>query len=154
MSKKKKILISMIIFILLLIINLLVLSMPKENYSTYTCKKEQSIVNGNLETTYLIKYQKEDIKKVEYTLKYYGKTKEEKDNINTLSQIVKEEAKIYQKESGFSYKINRQIPTEFKITYYFDISKAKSEFLNNFNIKQKFKDQKDYFINKEEYICH
>ena len=97
----------MIIFILLLIINLLVLSMPKENYSTYTCKKEESIVNGNLETTYLIKYQKEDIKKVEYTLKYYGKTKEEKDNINTLSQIVKEEAKIYQKESGFSYKINR-----------------------------------------------
>ena len=38
--------------------------------------------------------------------------------------------------------------------YYFDISKAKSEFLNNFNIKQKFKDQKDYFINKEEYICN
>ena len=66
----------MIIFILLLIIIDLVLLMPKENYSTYTCKKEESIVNGILETTYLIKYQKEDIKKVEYTLKYYGKTKE------------------------------------------------------------------------------
>ena len=82
MTKKKKILISIVIFILLLIIIDLVLLMPKENYSTYTCKKEESIVNGILETTYLIKYQKEDIKKVEYTLKYYGKTKEEKETVS------------------------------------------------------------------------
>ena len=68
----------MIIFILLLIIIDLVLLMPKENYSTYTCKKEESIVNGILETTYLIKYQKEDIKKVEYTLKYYVKQKKKR----------------------------------------------------------------------------
>lgn len=152
MSKKKKIILLTIILIVI-ICTAFVLLLPKENYNKYTCTKNEPLVNGNLETVYVIKYENNNIKKVDYTLRYYGKTKDEKENINTLSQIVKEEAKMYLQEPGFSYIIKRQVPTEFKITYYFDLSQAKDEFLTTFNIKDTLEKQKEYFNNNKEYAC-
>lgn len=154
MNKKLKITLIIFLIIVLIILSILLINTNnKETYQKYTCTKTESVVNGNLDTTYIIKYEENDIKKVEYTLRYYGKTDKEKENINTLSSIVKEEARLYQENKGFSYKINRQTPNEFKITYYFDISKTKDDFLKMFNITKDLKEQKEYFSDNKEYEC-
>jgi len=154
MNKKLKITLIIFLIIVLIILTILLINTNnKEIYQKYTCTKTESVVNGNLDTTYIIKYESDVIKKVEYTLRYYGKTDKEKENINTLSAIVKEEARLYSENDGFTYKVNRQTPNEFKITYYFDISKTKDDFLKIFNITKEEKEQKQYFSDNKEYEC-
>ena len=120
---RKKIVILLLVTIVIITTIILISINNSDKYNTYTCIQTTDVVNGNLDTTYKIKYQEDKIIKIEYILKYYGKTEKDKENIYTLANIVKEEANQYSSKEGFTYRINRQTPTEFKITYYFEVLK-------------------------------
>lgn len=152
MKHKKIILISLCLVILITLI-IILSTKNKKTYNNLTCTKEEEIVNGKENTTYIVKYDNDKVKKVEYIKKYYGKTNKEKENINTLCALVQEEAKMYKEKNGFDYKLNRKTSNECKITYYFDMTNIDKELLDIFNIKSKYQDMKDYFDSKDEYTC-